>query len=75
MVVEAGYNGVMGSHLQSQLLGYNQVPTSYLTAFGSVAQSIGVLNSKLGSSLANEWSIGEPYRGFIKQWGNRATVA
>ena len=25
MVVEAGYNGVMGSHLQSQLLGYNQV--------------------------------------------------
>src|SRR6185312_2688445 len=74
MVVEAGYNGVMGSHLQSQLLNYNQVPSSYLTAFGSVAQSIGVLNSKLGSSLANEWSIGEPYPGFIKQWGNRATV-
>ena len=75
MVVEAGYNGVMGSHLQSQLLNYNQVPTSYLTAFGSVAQSIGVLNSKLGSPLANEWGIGEPYPGFIKQWGSRATVA
>lgn len=75
MVVEAGYNGVMGSHLQSQLLGYNQVPTSYLTAFGSVAQSIGVLNSKLGSSLANQWGVGEPYPGFIQQWGNRATVA
>ena len=39
MVVEASYNGVMGSHLQTQLLNYDQVPTRYLTAFGTVEQS------------------------------------
>ena len=36
MVMEVGYNGVMGSHLQTQLLQYNQVNPKYLTAFGTV---------------------------------------
>ena len=49
MVVEIGYNGVMGSHLQSQLLQYNQVNPTYLTAFGTIEQSTAVLNSRLGS--------------------------
>ena len=53
MLLEASYNGVIGSHLQAQLLDYNQVNPAYLTAFGSIAQSTAVLNSQVGSALAN----------------------
>ena len=35
MLVEASYNGVMGSHLQAQLLDYNQDNPALLTAFGN----------------------------------------
>ena len=68
MVFETAYNGVMGSHLQSQLLNYNQVNSKYLTAFGTIAQSTLVLNSKLGSALANQSGIMAPYPGFIDYW-------
>ncbi len=64
MILEASYNGVMGSHLQSQLLNYNQVNPAYLTAFGSIAQSTAVLNSNVGSALANQYGIKAPYPGF-----------
>ncbi|MDQ6705283.1 MAG: carboxypeptidase regulatory-like domain-containing protein, partial [Acidobacteriota bacterium] len=74
MVLEASYNGVLGSHLQSQLLNIDQVDPRYLTAFGNVAQSTAVLNSRLGTPLANAAGIGEPYPGFIASWGNSATV-
>ena len=63
-IMEASYNGVMGSHLQSQLLNYNQVNPAYLTAFGSIAQSTNVLNSQVGSALANQYGIALPYPGF-----------
>ncbi len=39
MLVEGGYNGVLGSHLQTQLLDYNQDNPALLTAFGSIQQS------------------------------------
>ncbi len=68
MVAEIGYNGVMGSHLQTQLLNYNQTPSKYLTAFGTVEQSTAVLNSRLGSALANQYGITEPYPGFTTYW-------
>ena len=68
MVAEIGYNGVMGARLQSQLLQYNQVNPAYLTAFGSIAQSTAVLNSRLGSTLANAAGIQEPYPGFTTFW-------
>lgn len=68
MVAEVGYSGVMGSHLQTQLLNYDQVPTKYLTAFGTVEQSTAVLNSRLGSALANQFGIQEPYPGFTTYW-------
>src|SRR6185437_11222601 len=42
MVAEIGYNGVLGSHLQTELLQYNQISPKYLTAFGTTAQSITV---------------------------------
>jgi hypothetical protein len=61
---EVGYSGVMGEHLQSQLLDYNQISPRYLTAFGTVAQSLVVLNSKVGSATANAAGITAPYAGF-----------
>ncbi len=35
MFAEAAYSGVMGEHLQTELLDYNQISPSYLTAFGT----------------------------------------
>ncbi|HEX4748711.1 MAG TPA: carboxypeptidase regulatory-like domain-containing protein [Bryobacteraceae bacterium] len=64
MLMEVGYNGVMGSHLQAQLLDYNQDNPSVLTRFGSIAQSTLVLNSQVGSALANSYGIVAPYPGF-----------
>ncbi len=75
MILETAYNAAMGSHLQAQLLDYNQDSPALLTAFGSVPDSISVLNSLVGSAKANQYGIGEPYPGFIKQFGSRATVA
>ena len=70
LILEASYNGVVGSHLQTQLLDYNQTPTKYLTAFGTVEQSTAVLNSQVGSALANAAGIALPYptfKGTVKQ--------
>src|SRR5205823_10231710 len=64
MFVETSYNAVIGTHLQTQLLNYNQTPTSYLSAFGSIAQSTTVLNSAIGSAAANAAGIFAPYPGF-----------
>jgi hypothetical protein len=75
VVLEAGYNGVLGSHLQSQLLQYNQISPKYLTAFGTVAQSISVLNSLVGSAAANAAGVFAPFPTFNSLWGSRATVA
>jgi hypothetical protein len=65
MVAEVAYSGVLGSHLQTSLLDYNQISPSYLTKFGTVAQSLTVLNSQVGSAVANAAGIGLPYPGFI----------
>jgi hypothetical protein len=64
MLVEGGYNGVLGSHLQGQLLDYNQDNPSVLTEFGNIQQSTAVLNSNVGSTLANQYGIVAPYPGF-----------
>src|SRR6202044_3387251 len=64
MLIEVGYNGVIGSHLQAQLLDYNQDNPSLLTAFGNIQQSTNVLNSQVGSALANQYGIVAPYPGF-----------
>src|SRR5450432_2102876 len=75
MVAEIGYNGVAGEHLQTELLQYNQLNPSLLTAFGTVAQSVTVLNSLVGSPAANAAGIKAPFPGFNALWGSRATVA
>ena len=74
LILEASYNGVVGSHLQAQLDDYNQVNPRYLTAFGTVEQSTAVLNSKVGSATANAAGITEPFPGFLALWGSRGTV-
>ncbi|HEY2016330.1 MAG TPA: carboxypeptidase regulatory-like domain-containing protein, partial [Bryobacteraceae bacterium] len=56
-------------------LQYNQISPKYLTAFGTVAQSITVLNSLVGSATANAAGITAPFPGFNALWGSRATVA
>ncbi len=75
LIVDVGYSGVMGSHLQTELLQYNQISPKYLTAFGTVAQSTSVLNSLVGSAAANAAGITAPFPGFNALWGSRATVA
>ncbi|MGO9259127.1 MAG: carboxypeptidase-like regulatory domain-containing protein [Bryobacteraceae bacterium] len=75
MTGEIGYNGVLGSHLQTELLDYNQINPRYLTAFGTVAQSITVLNSLVGSATANAAGVFAPFPTFNSLWGSRATVA
>ncbi len=74
-VANIGYSGVMGDHLQSQLLQYNQLNPSYLTQWGTVAQSITVLNSLVGSATANAAGVYAPFPTFNSLWGSRATVA
>ena len=69
MVAEISYNGVLGSHLQTQLLEYNQINPKYLTAFGTVAQSVTVLNSLVGSATANAAGVFAPYPAFNAQLG------
>ncbi len=61
--------------LQSELLQYNEINPSYLNAFGSVAQSINVLNSLVGSATANAAGVYAPFPTFNSLWGSRATVA
>ena len=75
MVAEIGYSGVMGEHLQTQLLQYNTISPSYLTKWGTVAQSITVLNSLVGSPAANAAGVFAPFPTFNSLWGSRATVA
>ncbi len=64
MLMEVAYNGVIGSHLQAELLDYNQDNPALLTAFGSITQSTAVLGSNVGSTLANQYGIVAPYPGF-----------
>jgi len=64
MILESSFSAVSGSHLQAQLLNYNQDNPALLTAFGNIDQSTNVLNSNVGSSLANSFGITAPYAGF-----------
>jgi len=75
LILDASYVGVMGEHLQAQLLQYNSLPGSDLTKFGTTVNSINVLNSLVGSPLANQYGITAPFPGFAALWGSRATVA
>jgi hypothetical protein len=70
MVLDLGYNGVAGSHLQTGLLNYNQVPFSALQQYG-----VTLLNSRIDSPAAVAAGFREPFAGFAQLFGSRATVA
>ena len=70
LVVDLAYDGVMGTHLQTQLLNYNQVNPIYLQQYG-----VGLLNQQFDSPAAVAAGITAPYATFKSQWGSRATVA
>jgi Carboxypeptidase regulatory-like domain len=70
MVLEASYNGVIGSHLQAGLLNYNQLNPAYLNQYSSA-----LLNSAVTSPAAMAAGITAPFPGFVQLWGSRATVA
>ena len=62
MFAEIQYSGVMGEHLQTELLDYNQISPSYLTKFGTVAQSVTVLNSQITSATGKASGVPLPTR-------------
>jgi hypothetical protein len=66
-VLEAVYNGVAGSHLQTGVLVMNQVPTpifnDLLNRFGGT-QALNILRANINSPLAQQAGIGLPYSGF-----------
>ena len=75
MVLEGAYNGVMGEHLQAQLLQYNSLPVAdtdqvrHRCAQHQRAEQPGrVRHRQCGRRFA-------PFPGFNALWGSRATVA
>jgi len=68
-LVEVSYNGVMASHLQSQLLGINQVPVALWQKYGTA-----VMNSLITSPAAVAAGLTPPYANFVNEWGGSATV-
>jgi hypothetical protein len=59
LIVEGAYSGMKGTHLQSGLNNYNQVPYSYLQQYGAT-----LLNSNISSPAAVAAGIRVPYPGF-----------
>ena len=78
MLIEASYNGSVGSHLQTQLLNYDQVDPALLGKYG-----FALLNSPVTSSAAVAAGFKSPYPAFATAcgsaldacWGTGATVA
>src|ERR1035437_2305344 len=70
MVLEASYNGVMGAHLQTGLLAYNQLNPIYLQKYGTA-----VLTSSITSAAAINAGVTSPFSNFTTLWGSRGTVA
>jgi hypothetical protein len=70
MVLETSYNGVMGAHLQTGLLNYNQLNPIYLQKYGTA-----LLTSSITSPAAIAAGLSAPFPGFTALWGSRGTVA
>jgi hypothetical protein len=70
MVLEAGYNASIGTHLQTGLLNYNQVPTAVynnlVSQFGAT-QALNILRADIASPLAQGAGIKVPYPSFLLQ--------
>ncbi len=74
LVVDLGYNGVAGSHLQAGLLNYNQLPYSVLQQYGKATLALNFNNAANAAQLAS-MGFSVPYPSFTKDFGNNATLA
>jgi outer membrane receptor protein involved in Fe transport len=66
-LIEAAYDASVGTHLQTGLLNYNQVPTAYVNAFIQQYGQVGALNllrANISSPLAQSAGIRLPYPNF-----------
>ncbi len=66
-VVEAGYDASVGTHMQSGILNYNQVPTpvfNQLVAQFGGTQALNILRANITSSTAQAAGIKLPYASF-----------
>jgi len=67
MVLEAGYNALVGTHMQSGILNYNQVPTAIynqmVTQFGAT-QAQNILRANITSATATGAGFQKPYSSF-----------
>ena len=66
-LIEAAYEGTVGTHLQSGILNYNQVPTAYLNQFIQQYGQLGAVNllrANITSPLAVAAGIPIPYANF-----------
>ncbi len=66
MVLDASYNGVIGTHLQAGLLNYNQVPFAALEKYGAA-----LLNSAVDSPAAIAAGITQPWPDFAAFWRSK----
>ncbi len=69
MVLEAGYNASIGTHLQTGLLNYNQVPTAVynnLVSQYGTTQAGNILRADILSPLAVGAGIKAPYPSFLQ---------
>ena len=65
MVLDVGYNALIGTHLQAGLLNINQVPFSALSQYGNT-----LLNSAVDSPAAIAAGIRQPWPGFADFYRN-----
>src|SRR5262249_22095506 len=72
------YNATVGTHLQSGILNYNQVPTPVLNdlvaRFGET-QALNILRSDISSAAAKSAGIDSPYPSFVNQQAHTVNQA
>lgn len=69
-VLEVAYNGNVGTHMQSGLLNFNQVPSRFLDQFVSQygpVQALALLRADILSPQARSANIPIPYPSFVNQ--------
>jgi hypothetical protein len=76
--LEVGYNANAGSHLQTGILNFNQVPVAAMEQLASrvgMTQALTILRSNITSANAVNNGFRPPFPAFASLWGGNATVA
>ena len=74
LVLDLSYNGVAGSHLQSGVLNYNQVPFQYSQRFTNAQLGLRFNDPAQAAQIA-ALGVQLPYANFVQDFGSRATLA